>query len=84
MPDRPHRKERVGIVLSNKIEKTALVEVARFVQHPIYRKVVKQKKTYVVHDERQAAQVGARVRIRETRPLSKTKRWRLVEGSVQR
>jgi len=79
MPGLRHYKERVGIVVSNRMQKTAVVEVARLVQHPIYRKVVKRKKKYVVHDERQSAKVGARVRIRQTRPLSKTKRWQLVE-----
>lgn len=74
-----NRKERVGIVLSNKMQKTAIVQVTRLVQHPIYRKVVKQRKRYAVHDEKQAAKIGDSVRIRETKPISKTKRWQLVE-----
>ena len=74
-----HRKEQVGVVLATKMQKTAIVEVTRLVQHPIYGKVVKQIKKYPVHDEKQSAKVGDKVRIEETRPLSKTKRWRLAE-----
>ncbi|MBI4372329.1 MAG: 30S ribosomal protein S17 [Candidatus Omnitrophica bacterium] len=78
MADR-HQKERVGIVLASKMEKTAVVQVTRLVQHPIYHKVVRLRKKYLVHDEKKEAKVGSKVRIRETRPLSKAKRWRLVE-----
>jgi small subunit ribosomal protein S17 len=74
-----HRKERVGMVLSTKTEKTAVVEVVRLVRHPIYRKVVKKWKTYAAHDEKKMSKAGDRVRIRETRPISKTKRWQVVE-----
>ena len=73
------RKERIGVVLSDKMAKSAVVEVARLVRHPIYLKVVRRKKKYVAHDENKAAKVGDLVRIQETRPLSKTKRWRIVE-----
>ncbi len=72
-------KERVGIILSNKMNKTAVVEVTRLVQHRIYRKVVKQRKNYLVHDELGSAQVGDQVRIVETKPISKNKRWKLAE-----
>ncbi len=78
MADRKH-KERIGVVLSNQMQQTAVVEVTRLVQHPIYRKVVKQRKKYSVHDEKKIAKVGDKVRIVETRPISKTKRWKLVE-----
>ena len=74
-----HRKKQVGVVLATKMKKTAIVEVTRLVQHPVYGKVVKQIKKYPVHDEKQSAKVGDKVRIEETRPLSKTKRWRLAE-----
>ena len=73
------RKELVGKVLNNQMKQSAVVEVTRLVQHPTYGKVVKQRKKYVVHDEKQEAKIGANVRIRETRPISKTKHWRLVE-----
>lgn len=78
MADR-HRKEQVGVVLSNKMERTAVVQVTRLVQHPVYRKVIRRRKKYVVHDEKKIAKVGEKVRIKETRPVSRTKRWRVVE-----
>ena len=77
-----HRKEQVGIVLSNKMNQTAVVQVTRLVQHPIFHKVIRVRKKYVVHDEKKAAKIGSKVRIRETKPLSKTKRWQLVEVLV--
>ncbi len=78
MADR-HHKELVGIVLSNKTEKTAIVQVTRLVQHPQFHKVIRLRKKYVAHDEKKAAKTGDKVRIRETRPISKTKRWQVVE-----
>ncbi len=78
MADR-HRKERVGIVLSSKMQNTAIVQVTRLMQHPIFKKVVRRRKRYVVHDEKKVAKVGDKVRIIETRPLSKSKRWQLTE-----
>ena len=78
MADR-HRKERVGTVLSNRMAETAVVQVTRLVQHPVYRKVIRRRKKYVAHDEKKIAKVCATVRIRETRPLSRTKRWQVVE-----
>ena len=75
---RPHRKERVGDVLSDKMDKTIVVQVERRFPHPKYHKVVTSYKKFYVHDEKNAAKPGDRVRIEETRPLSKTKRWRLT------
>ena len=73
------RKERVGIVLSNKMTKTIVVQIRRKARHPEYGKVVEIAKKFKVHDEKSQAKPGDRVRIVETRPLSKEKRWRLVE-----
>ena len=78
MADR-HRKERVGTVLSNKMERTVVVQVTRLVQHPVYRKVMRRRKKYTAHDEKKITKVGDKVRIRETKPLSRTKRWQIVE-----
>ena len=68
----------VGQVVSDRSDKTILVEVGRRVPHPLYGKVVRRSSKFAVHDERNEAHVGDRVSIMETRPLSKTKRWRLV------
>jgi len=76
---REHRKERIGEVVSNQMTKTIVVRVERRFQHPRFHKVITRYKKFYAHDEKNAAQVGDRVRIRETRPLSKTKNWRLVE-----
>jgi small subunit ribosomal protein S17 len=76
---RGNRKERVGVVVSDCQEKTIIVEVTRRVPHKLYKKVIKRKKRYAVHDENNTAKVGDDVRIVETRPLSKRKRWRLTE-----
>ncbi len=76
---RGNRKERVGIVVSDVQNKTIVVEVTRRVAHKLYKKVIKLKKKYTAHDEANSAKVGDTVRIAETRPLSKSKRWRLVE-----
>ena len=73
------RKTRVGVVVSNKMTKTAVVEITTRVPHPKFRKIVKQSTKFYAHDEESKAQVGDLVRIMETRPLSKLKRWRLVE-----
>ncbi len=77
-PPRSHRKERVGEVVSNQMAKTIVVRVERRFQHPRYRKVVTRYKKLYAHDEKNEAKVGDRVRIEETRPLSRTKCWRLV------
>lgn len=73
------RKTRVGIVVSTKMNKTITVTIERQVPHPLYKKYFKTTKRFLVHDEHGTAGVGDKVLIMETRPLSKTKRWRLVE-----
>lgn len=73
------RKERVGEVLSNKMAKTIVVRVERRFPHPQFKKVITAYSKFYAHDEKSEARVGDRVRIQESRPLSKTKRWRLVE-----
>ena len=73
------RKTRVGVVVSNKMAKTAVIETVTRVPHPKFRKIVKHSTKFYAHDENNTAQVGDLVRIMETRPLSKLKRWRLVE-----
>lgn len=73
------RKERVGQVVSTKMKKTAVVETTTRVPHPKFGKIIKQIKRFYAHDEDGKAQIGDTVRIAETRPLSKLKRWRLVE-----
>lgn len=73
------RKERVGRVVSVKMQKTCVVETVTRVPHPRFGKIVKHRKRFYVHDEENKAQLGDTVRITETRPLSKLKRWRLVE-----
>lgn len=77
--ERNLRKERTGIVTSDKMDKTITVSIERKVKHPIYGKFVKQTKKFKAHDEKNDAKAGDTVKITETRPLSKTKRWRLVE-----
>jgi len=76
---RTTRKERVGQVIANKMTKTIIVRVERRFPHPKFKKVITGYKKFYAHDEKNQAKVGDRVRIEETRPLSKTKRWRLVE-----
>ena len=73
------RKERTGVVTSNKMDKTIVVSVERKVKHPKYGKFVKRTKKFYAHDEKAECGIGDTVRIMETRPLSKTKNWRLVE-----
>ena len=77
--ERKSRKTRVGVVTSDKMQKTISVEVRRSVRHPLYGKSVKRSKKFSVHDELGKAGIGDIVKIAETRPLSKNKRWRLVE-----
>ena len=77
---RAKRKERVGEVISNKMTKTIIVRVERRFAHPKFKKVVTGYKKLYAHDEKSEAKPGDRVRIVETRPLSKLKRWRLAEG----
>ena len=79
MEKRNLRKERIGVVTSNKTEKSIVVSVVKRVKHPMYGKFVLQTKKFVAHDEKNDCNIGDTVRIMETRPLSKTKCWRLVE-----
>ncbi len=77
---RPHlRKTRVGVVVSNKMNKTLVVEHVARVPHPQFKKIVKKSKKYYVHDENGEAKIGDKVRIVETKPMSKLKRWTLEE-----
>jgi small subunit ribosomal protein S17 len=79
MAERNLRKTRIGVVTSNKMTKTITVAVERKVKHPIYGKFVKKTTKFHAHDEKNQHNIGDLVKIMETRPLSKTKRWRLVE-----
>lgn len=76
---RHNRKERIGIVVSDKMEKTITVRVDTVSHHPVYDKLIRGATKLKAHDEKRSAKVGDTVKIEETRPLSKTKRWRLVE-----
>jgi small subunit ribosomal protein S17 len=80
MPEtRNARKEREGVVVSDKMEKTVVVAVQRLTRHPLYGRVIRITKKFKAHDEKNECGVGDRVRIVETRPLSKEKRWRVAE-----
>lgn len=76
---RVHRKTRIGVVVSDKMTKTIAIDVVRRVPHPRYKKIIKRTKRLYAHDEEGLAKVGDKVRIMETRPLSKLKRWTLLE-----
>ena len=77
--ERNLRKSRIGVVSSNKMKKTITVSIERKVMHPLYGKYLKKTNKLMAHDEKQEASIGDTVRIMETRPMSKNKRWRLVE-----
>ncbi len=79
MEKRNLRKERIGVVTSNKMDKSIVVSVIKRVKHPMYGKFVLRTKKFVAHDEKNDCNIGDTVKIMETRPLSKTKCWRLVE-----
>jgi small subunit ribosomal protein S17 len=79
MENRNLRKERVGVVVSNKMQKSIVVAVKRKVKHPKYGKFVNRTTKFMAHDEQNTCSIGDTVKIEETRPLSKGKRWRLVE-----
>ncbi len=79
MSERNSRKTKVGVVVSNKMDKTITVSVEDFVRHTLYGKEVKRSKKFKAHDEENVCSIGDTVKIMETRPLSKDKRWRLVE-----
>jgi small subunit ribosomal protein S17 len=76
---RARRKSRVGRVIGNKMDKTAIVRVDRLVQHPMFKRILRKRSNFHIHDEKNELTVGDLVRIMETRPISKTKRWRLIE-----
>ncbi|HSX12984.1 MAG TPA: 30S ribosomal protein S17 [Chlamydiales bacterium] len=80
MTERNNRKELVGVVISNKMEKTVTVKVSYKMRHPKYQKVIERSNKYYAHDESDALEIGQKVRMMETRPLSKLKRWRVVEA----
>ncbi len=77
--ERNNRKVREGIVVSDKMDKTVVVALERMIMHPMYKKRVRSTKKYKAHDEKNMCGVGDKVRIMETKPLSKNKRWRVVE-----
>lgn len=77
--ERNDRKVKIGKVVSDKMEKTVVVTVERLVQHPLYKKSIKQTTRFKAHDENNESHIGDTVKIMETRPLSKDKRWRVVE-----
>ncbi len=79
MSDSGNRKIRIGTVTSNKMEKTASVLIERRVKHPVYHRIVKRSRKVLAHDENNDCQIGDEVRIVETRPLSRRKRWKVVE-----
>ena len=79
MEERNLRKTRVGVVVSDKMDKTIVVAVKDSVQHPLYKKIMKRTVKFKAHDEKNECGVGDRVEIMETRPISKDKRWRVVE-----
>lgn len=76
---RGDRKVRVGVVVSDKMDKTVVFEVERKTQHPLYKRVIKRTKRFQAHDENNECRVGDKIKVMETRPLSKNKRWRVVE-----
>ena len=81
--ERNNRKERIGVVVSNKMDKSIVVAIQRKVKHPIYGKFVNRTKKLMAHDEENTCNIGDKVRISEIRPLSKNKTWRLVEVIVR-
>jgi small subunit ribosomal protein S17 len=76
---RKPRKVKTGIVVSNKMDKTAVVSVVTLAKHPLYKKIIKKRTKFYAHDEENICQIGDEVQIMETRPLSKLKRWRVVK-----
>ena len=79
MLERKKRKIRLGKVVSNRMQKTVIVAVERLLRHPVYMKTIKRTSKLYAHDEKSECQIGDRVKVMETRPLSKLKRWRIVE-----
>lgn len=79
MESRHMRKERTGTVVSDKMNKSIVVRIDRTAKHLVYKRIIRKSSTVMAHDEKNEAKVGDKVRLQETRPLSKNKRWRLVE-----
>lgn len=79
MVTRRRRKERIGTVIKDGMNKSLVVEIARTTKHQLYRRIIRKSASVIVHDEKNQAKTGDKVKINETRPLSKTKKWRLVE-----
>lgn len=79
MSERAFRKTRVGVVVSDKMDKTVVIAIENRVQHPLYKKIIKQTYKLKAHDENNECGIGDKVKVMETRPISKDKRWRLVE-----
>ncbi|MFQ5754235.1 MAG: 30S ribosomal protein S17 [bacterium] len=79
MQNRGSRKTKIGKVISNKMDRSIVVSVERLVKHPLYRKYFKKTSKFMAHDAENQCEIGDRVKIMETRPLSKLKRWRLIE-----
>jgi small subunit ribosomal protein S17 len=79
MSERGLQKARVGLVVRDKMDKSVMVEVTRIVRHPLYKKYIRKRSRFMAHDEKGECRVGDKVRIIETRPLSKRKRWRVQE-----
>ncbi len=77
--ERAHRKVKIGVVSSDKMDKSRVIQVQRNIKHPLYKKYVRKTSKFMVHDENNDSHAGDVVKIMETRPLSKRKRWRLVE-----
>ena len=77
--ERPQRKVRTGIVTSDRMDKTVVVQITQTIRHPLYPKIYRRRKNLYAHDETNAVKTGDTVRVMETRPLSKQKRWRVVE-----
>ncbi|MEE4310950.1 MAG: 30S ribosomal protein S17 [candidate division KSB1 bacterium] len=77
--ERGNRKTKIGVVVSDRMDKSRVIAVKRFIKHPLYGKFVRKTSNFMIHDEQNDSHVGDLVRIMETRPLSRRKRWRLVE-----
>lgn len=77
--ERNRRRTIVGMVVSDKMDKTIVVEVSKFVTHPLYKKQIKRSRRFKAHDEENTCEIGDKVKLMETRPLSRDKRWRVVE-----
>jgi small subunit ribosomal protein S17 len=78
MKTRGMKRQVTGIIVSNKMDKTVVVQVERLVKHPLYKKFIRRRNKFMAHDKDNACEIGDRVEISESRPLSKTKRWRVI------